>query len=502
MTDSSSSNEHLQVGAAAESQTPPATLQRLHQRLLQPFGAIDTQRVHRHSAQPGTTVARLMRRLDLPEQIQSRYESGVVRTLTFSPRFNGQRTEISGLGGEGMVVQRSLSRFEQESSDRSHSSFFQETSTPSLPVERTNTPTPTPKQLVKVIKSAQFSSIQAKESQAKGFVQRTETPLANSASELPSGLFRISRRTIPSATVEATSVSPPDEGNAATSTSSLASSENSASSSLTTESQSKRQELPLAVSQNNHQELPLAVPTPTQSSEPNPISAQPSVSASQPQIQGKVEVSPQTVGFEIAPTPPQRVGMSIQQRYRQADLVLRSPVVSDEGQGGQGTVFASPVSPSSSLQFDGASTSREATNSQSLAEGTNPLPVVKVSSLVTPSAQSKALPQVLPLHPQTQRGGEANSYLAATSPVQESRPLYTPLISTTLIQRQEAIATPAEPSLPVESSVGTTNVTSAPAPPATSAAASEVDVVQIAEQVSRILYRRTLVERERRGLGR
>lgn len=498
MTDSPSSNEHLQVGAAAESQTPPVTLQRLHQRLLQPFGVIDTQRVHRHSAQAGTTAARLMRRLDLPEQIQSRYESGVVRNLAFSPRFNGQRTELSGLGSEGLVVQRSPSGFEQGDSDRSHSSFFQETSTTSPTVEPANTPTPRPKQLVKVIKSAQLNTIQLKESQAKGVVQRTETPLADSTSDLPSGLFRISRRTIPSATVEAISVLPPDEGNAATSTSSLTSSENSPSSSLTTEFQSDRQELPLAVSQNNRQELPLAVPTPTQSSEPNPISAQSSVSTAQPQIQGKLEVSPQTVGFEIAPTPPQRVAMSIQQRYRQADLVLRSPVVSDEGQGGQGTVFASPVSPSSSLQFDGASTSREATNSQSLAEGTNPLPVVKVSSLVTPSVQSKSLPRLLPLHPHTQRGGEANSYLAATPSVQESRPLYTPLVSTTLIQRQEAIANPAEPSLPVESSVGTTSATSPPVPPA----ASEVDVAQIAEQVSRILYRRTIVERERRGLGR
>lgn len=501
MTDSSSSNEHLQVGTAAESQTPPATLQRLHQRLLQPFGAIDTQRVHRHSAQPGTTAARLMRRLDLPEQIQSRYESGVVRNLTFSPRFNGRRTELSGLGSEGMVVQRSPSGFEQEDSDRSHSSFFQKTSTTSPTVEPANTPTSTPKQLLKVIKPAQFSTIQLKESQARGVVQRTETPLADSASDLPSGLFRISRRTIPSATVEATSISPPNEGNAATSTSSLVSSENPASSSIATESQSERQELPLAVSQNNHQELPVAVPTPTQSSEPNPISAQASVSASQPQIQAKFEVSPQTGRVAIAPTPPQKVGMSIQQRYRQADLVLRSPVVSDEGQGGQGgqgTVFGSPVSPSSSLQFDGASTSRKATISQPLAEGTNSLPVVKVSSLVTPSVQSKSLPRLLPLHPQTQRGGEANSYLAATSPVQESRTLYTPLVSTTLIQRQEGIATPAEPSLPVESSVMTTNAASPPVPPA----ASEVDVAQIAEQVSRILYRRTIVERERRGLGR
>jgi hypothetical protein len=238
------------------------------------------------------------------------------------------------------------------------------------------------------------------------------------------------------------------------------------------------------------------------------------VSASQPQIQAKLEVSPQTgrvaiceaqQRFAIAPIPPQGVGMSIQQRYRQADLVLRSPVVSDKGQGGQegqGTVFASPVSPSSLLQFDAARTSREATNSQSLAEGTNPLPVVKVSSLVTPSVQSKSLPRVLPLHPQTQRGEEADSHLAATPSVQESRPLYTPLLSTTLIQRQEAIATPTELSLPVESSVGTTSATSAPVPLAASTAASEVDVAQIAEQVSRILYRRTIVERERRGLGR
>jgi hypothetical protein len=160
------------------------------------------------------------------------------------------------------------------------------------------------------------------------------------------------------------------------------------------------------------------------------------------------------------------------------------------------------VSPSSSLQFDGASTSRVTMNSQSFAEVTNPLPVVKVSSFVTPSVQSKALPPVLPLHIQTQRGAEADSYLAAAPSVRESRPLYTPLVSTTLIQRQEAIATPAEPSLAVESSVGTTNATSPPVPPAASAAASEVDVGQIAEQVSRILYRRTIVERERRGLGR
>jgi len=65
-------------------------LQRLHQRLSNSASIIDTQHLHSHYLSTETLTNRLMRRLDLPEKIQSRYSVAESSLGQFSPRFKGR----------------------------------------------------------------------------------------------------------------------------------------------------------------------------------------------------------------------------------------------------------------------------------------------------------------------------------------------------------------------------------------------------------------------------
>jgi hypothetical protein len=88
----------------------------------------------------------------------------------------------------------------------------------------------------------------------------------------------------------------------------------------------------------------------------------------------------------------------------------------------------------------------------------------------------------------------------AIAPSSQARPLYVPPIDRVLIQRQEG-SMPSPESSAVDTGTPVSAIPPPPAPPS-STAAPEVDVAQIAEQVSRIILRRMTVERERRGLSR
>ncbi|HEY9605881.1 MAG TPA: hypothetical protein V6C85_30020 [Allocoleopsis sp.] len=502
-TSDSEHSEHLPTGVAASGdstagncQTPPAMLQRLHERLLQSPSLINVQQIHRHYTQPQTTVARLMRRLDLPSHIESRYQSRESPTQGFSPRFNGQRTEVFGLGSEGMI-QRVPSELRQRDadvvkvrdhpygipSDRADAHFPQALSPRSLTGEHSATPAFTPIPAVR----AASSVIQAKASQPTAGVNRL-SPISDATAALPSGLFRISRQPIASTHADTTArtVSPASPGN--------------------------RQELPLSV-----------VP---QASEINAVPSQPSVTVFQPQIQAKTQVT----------ATPMTSAVTIQQRARPAELLLCSV----------GNLDASVSQPPTTEAFQGVGRSENQGESASLAgvqpvessltpfqkgsdglavsQGQTALPVIKVPSTAS-SVQLKPLSFPLPIQTQSRAGEAGNSSRtilrysmrseqsrsadtlqgqtsSVSAPTSEARPLYTPLVSTSLIQRQEGSTALTETLPPADTGSTSVSAISPPAPPAANSAAIEVDVAQIAEQVSRIILRRMVVERERRGLSR
>lgn len=489
MTEPSASNtEHLQTGVAAsddstigDRQTPPAMLQRLHQRSLQSPSTINIQQLHRNYAQPQTTVVRLMRRLDLSSQIESRYQSVGTQTQGFIPRFSGLRREVSGLGSEAMLQRVPVELGQRDadlvtvrdnsygmSLDRADAHFPQTSSPRSLTVEHSAAAAVTPIQTAK----SGSSAIQAKADQPTTAINRL-TPVSDATTALPSGLFRISRQAI--------ATSPTD----------------TASSTIPPTSPSHTQESPSSTS--------------SQTSKIEATSIQPPLKVIEPKIQAKTQAS--------STTP-----MMMQRIARPGELLLRSPGNLDASVS-QPTITEPSVGVTSSEnQGQSASITGVQTSLQSgsdgfaLSQGQTASPVIKVSSTASTPMQLKPLSLPLPIQTQLKGGETANvttilRYSTNSQPVQsaqtlqgkspstitptsETRPLHTPVISTTLIQRQ----TETQPT--TDTGVTTVSATSPPPPPVANSAASEVDVAEIAEQVSRIILRRMIVERERRGTSK
>lgn len=468
-------------------QTPPAMLQRLHQRSLQSPSVINIQQLHRHYTQPQTTVVPLMRRLDLSNQIESRYQSGGTQTQGFIPRFSGLRREVSGLGSEAML-QRVPLELGQRNADlvtvrdnsygipspkgdadapkiaTANAHIPQALSSRSFTVEHSATAAVTPIQTAKSVSS----SIQAKADQPTIGINRL-TPVSDATTALPSGLFRISRQAI--ATSPASTIPP--------------------------------------VSPSHPQELPS--PTFSQTSKIETTSIQPSLKAIQPQIQTKTQATDTTL-------------ITTQRIARPADLLLRVPANLD-GSVSQPTVtepsegVSSSENQGQSASITGAQTSlHSGSDGFVLSQGQTVLPVIKVSSTASTPMQLKPLSLPLPIQTQLKGGETANvgtilrystnsqqvqsadtlqgKSSSAMTPTSEVRPLYTPVINTTLIQRQ------TETSPATDTGVTTVSATSPPPPPVVNSASSEVDVAEIAEQVSRIILRRMTVERERRGTSK
>ncbi len=468
-------------------QTPPAMLQRLHQRSLQSPSVINIQQLHRHYTQPQTTVARLMRRLDLFNQLESRYQSGRTQTQGFSPRFSGQRREVSGLGSEAMLQRVPLELGQRDTDlvtvrDNSYgipspkgdadasniantnAHLPQAWSSRSLSVEHSATAVVSP---IQTAKSAS-SEIQAKADQPTTGISRL-TPVSDATTALPSGLFRISRQAIatsPASTIPPTSTSHPQE---------------------------------------------LSSPASSPTSKIEATSIQPSLGVIQPKIQAKTQATDTTT-------------ITTQRIAHPAELLLRVPANLD-GSVSQPTVtepsegVSSSENQGQSASITGAQTSLQSgSDNFALSQGQTVLPVIKVSSTASTPMQLKPLSLPLPIQTQLKGGETANvgtilrystnsqqvqsadtlqgKSSSAIPPTSEVRPLYTPVINTTLIQRQTETL-PA-----VDTGVTTMSATSPPPPPVANSAASEVDVAEIAEQVSRIILRRMIVERERRGSGK
>jgi len=468
-------------------QTSPAMLQRLHQRSLQSPSAINIQQLHRNYTQPQTTVARLMRRLDLSNQIESRYQSGATQTQGFIPRFSGLRREVAGLGSEAML-QRVPLELGQSNADlvtvrdnsygipspkgdadasniaNANAHIPQVLSSRSFTVEHTAIAAVTPLQTAKSASSA----IQAKAEQPTTGISQL-TPVSDNTTALPSGLFRISRQAI--ATSPASTIS--------------------------------------LASPSHPQELPSTAFSQTSKITSTPI--QPPLGVIQPQSQAKTKATDTTT-------------ITTQRIAHPAELLLRVPANLD-GSVSQPTVtepseaVSSSENQGQSTSITGAQTSLQSgSDGFALSQGQTVSPVIKVSSTASTPMQLKPLSLPLPIQTQL-KGGETTNVgtilrystnsqqvqstdtlqgksSSAITPTSEVRPLYTPVINTTLIQRQTE-------TLPVtDTGVTTVSATSPPPPPVVNSAASEVDVAEIAEQVSRIILRRMTVERERRGTSK
>jgi hypothetical protein len=460
-------------------QTPPVMLQRLHQRSLQSPSTINIQQLHRNFAQPQTTVVRLMRRLDLSNQIESRYQSGGTQTQRFIPRFSGQRREVSGLGSEAMLQRVPVELGQRDTDlvtvrDNSYgipspkgdadAHFPQTSSSRYLTVEHSATAAVTPRPTAKSASSV----IQAKADQPTTGINRL-TSVSDATTALPSGLFQISRQAI--ATSPASTITP--------------------------------------VFPSHPQEL--SSPTFSQTSKIKSPSIQLPLKVTQPKIQAKTQ--------DTSTTP-----ITMQRIARPAELLLRSPGNLDASVS-QPTVTEPSVGVTSSEnQGQSASVADTQTSLQSgsdnfaLSQRQTASPVIKVSSTGSTPMQLKPLSLPLPIQTQLKGGETANvgtilrystnsqqvrstdtlqgQSSSAIPPTSEVRPLHTPIISTTLIQRQTETLPAADTGLT------TVSATSPPPPAVVNSAASEVDIAEIAEQVSRVILRRMIVERERRGSGK
>lgn len=478
-----------------------------HLRWLSPT-AMNLQQLHRHEAQSQATTAHLMRRLDLPSHLASRYQSFGLQAQGFTPRFNGQRREVSGLGSEQML-QRSTSEFgetkvsdwanstkgnelevsssdwrqpsikgnelEASSSDRSYhilSDHHNKIADTPLSTTHTFTNNPSVTAAIKPTKTANSAplTIQAKAE-------------SSDQTNLPSGLFRISRQPIPD-----TAAVPISD----TTTQAIASTAAKPNANTTTLEFAASPTQPSSTTSNSHlPESPAAITPQASKIDANPIQA--SSRVIKPQIQAK---------NQIISTPIQQNSGSDWVKPdakgdRSSELVLRSvanldnslsqtpiPEVANSQNQHQSASITEVQPPISSTPFP-----------QTIAQKSTALPVVKVAST---SIQLK--PQI-PIQSQLANQGTIRHYSQISEPISSSDTLQKMPIAetlplhklTTVIQRQ------TETTPPLETSATPINPTT---PPVTNAVASEVDIAELAEQVSRIMMRQMVIEKERRGLGK
>ncbi|QZZ22024.1 hypothetical protein J5X98_06335 [Leptothermofonsia sichuanensis E412] len=514
-----SGNDHQPIGelsepagTAAQAVAPPV-LQRLQQRLLQMPGVMNTQQLHRHYGQQQATTTRLMRRMDLPERIQSRYQPSGGRSQPFIPRFTGQRTEVSEAGGTGMVQRVSASQhWSSSESDSPHStgqerqpiSFAVEPSpltrdsgTPGMASVSAQATVPAPTGMM----ATATSVVQAKPNSSPEAGNSVSLP--DSPSILPSGSFRIRRQPVISdLPVVPVSVSPPHSG------------EPRASATIQRQPQ-----------------MPLATSLPATSGESHPTS--PDASAVQPHLPAESGVSaPITAASPLMAT-------VTPVQHHSTEFVWRSPATPEEEsvQPKMATYLVSPTpaiapDPVKSLPSLPQKESRDGLTGADNPMGTPIKTVAKASTMQLkpqplPLPLSWSLSRPMPIRQagnetgknggmvlryprQTEAGISGNGLPGisttitgipgAIAPSSQSRPLYVPPINRVLIQRQESNM-PSPESSAVDTGTPVSAMPPPPAPPS-STAAPEVDVAQIAEQVSRIILRRMTVERERRGLSR
>jgi len=500
-------NEPLSVGGneqqAVNASTSPAILQRLHQRLLQPYGAINTQQLHCHADRTQTLTTGLMQGSDLPAQIQSRYQLEKARLPESVSRFNGQRTESPG-GVHYEMAQRVVSDDIGETYADERSQIHTLDSHMETVPERGISSPP------KVTRTAP-SSIQRKETPTP------EIPSTTARSEL----FRVSRRAIPSTILPTISQSISE----------------STGTQLNAETKLMRAEYSpdtqIEPSQTPASTVNSPISVQTKSDVYFDSGRQQATSNRQPEMVESLVDSSQIRDRTAAVLPTIKVAIPIQQPeshslgkirrslstptqnpqiQKEADIISQKidvlPTVKSE------SFKVKPMQPIES-SLENKVLMRAPQNSDSFAESSElqendrtpvspfvkteslpsvNLPKVKISatqlsSIASPIVQSK----FLSLSPKSGSPISGSSISGNQERgVSREGNFLPPFVKPTLIQRQEDIAAPAEPPTPAIPPA---------APPAATPASREVDVAEIAEQVSRILGRQMIVERERRGLN-
>lgn len=500
----------------AEHSTPPAMLQRLHQRLLQPAGIVNTQQIHCHADRPQTLTARLMRRSELPDRIQSRYEMETARSSQWVPRFSGQRIEgLSSSGGNYEMVQRLPVGEVTEVSEFAPSI---DSPTPAPPIQTWGSRVETVSEqaiapTAKVV-AAPLSTIQTKTQKEVSNPEVStsapeSTPSSVSASS-PSGLFRVSRRggqpfsAIEDAsgtelTMGTSAIETPLPPASATPSPTPVQAQADTASEPSNPVQTPQISLP-NVTPVQLRELPEGKILRRSLSAPESRLEQPpggnseavfqslplQTSTSPIPVQAKADVSSQTVRKEG--------GYQEGECHSPLQMGIQQPA--SVGSVGEGLptvkpiyLKAEPASSSSSTETSELATPGELPMPPSTGEvkvdrtAAESLPSVKISSLAASIVPLIAQPKSLPLAAKSvnREGGGGTDFSVSYPPANPA-----------IVQRQEVTPISSEPSTPAISPA-------APPPPAT--AKSEVDIAEIAEQVSRILGRQMIVERERRGLN-
>ncbi|MBW4643014.1 MAG: hypothetical protein KME23_08480 [Goleter apudmare HA4340-LM2] len=429
--------------------------QRLQRRVVDLPGVIDTQNPHGHYGAIQSASDRIIQRLALPETIAARYQVASLQPTAIAQRSNYKRVELRG--GESPSLTWRVQRLPASESD---TQFINQVKVIASPATTNQVASPLP------------PVIQRQESQEEvtRFIDKLPTP-ADSSPDLPSGKFRISRK--PSVTTDGFSgvSSSSDSADAASGVSSSSYSSDSTSDSSTS----------LYTSQPG---IATSV-TPPFTTAALPLSPSFRLAVSS----GVIQAKPASTGYPAAGE------TAVQRQYQTTDLVMRSPEthsnISAHSQA-ENTIIKNQVLSKNTETIQHKPTANKATTVVSpppkLVYKT-PLPMVQRQLTPEVAVQNSTGIQV-----QTKISDGVVS-ASPTPNISNSLPLVVkPASNGGLIQRGGNEVASEETITPISTSVTPTATI-----PATE---SNVNVAELAEQVSRIIMRRMIVERERRGLGR
>jgi hypothetical protein len=489
---------------AAENSTPPAMLQRLHQRLLQPAGIVNTQQIHCHADRPQTLTERLMRRSELPDRIQSRYEMETARSSEWISRFSGQRIERSSSGGGNYEMVQRLPLGEVTEASEFAPSIGSPANVPPIQTWGLRVETVSEQAIIptgKVV-AVPLSTIQTKTQKE---VSNSEIPTSapestpsSVAASSPSGLFRVSRRGgQPFSAIEDASGTEWTTGTSSTETPLTPAS--ATPSPPTVQAQADTASEPSNPVQTPQISLPNVTPVQLRELPEGKILRR-SLSAPESRLEqppgGNSEAVFQSLPLQTSTSPiavRAKADVSSQAGISQAGISQTGISQTGISQIGDGLPTVKPIylkaSPGVSPETSELPILRESPMPPVIGDAkvdrtaAESLPSVKISSLAASISPSIVQAKSLPL---AAKSGNRDGGVGETDRI--SYPPANPAI----VQRQEVTPISSEPSTPAISPA-------APPPPASGS--SEVDIAEIAEQVSRILGRQMIVERERRGLN-
>lgn len=459
-------SESGQAGSVASHESnfdrglPTALTQRLTQRLTTQPGVINTGQFANRYTAPDSPAGRMIQRMAMPEQISSRFSTGVLQPQTFAARFNLQRVELNGASHEfahptSGAFAAGVSSFAPGTVQRSPLSELPQNSSALSEMGSAVTAASVQSPIAPATPQASSGSIIQR---SYGWTQ------ADAGSSLPAGMFRVSRQASPT------------PGTRPVSSAALA--ELNSGSVPPFKPESRR---------SDHSDLPLVkVSSPLDALQTKPESTDGSSFAG-----AALATSSET---------------SIQRREDSTNLPL--PV----NQAGKNWVDRSPEPAAFGSYSSEPAVSVRSTDAISTS-ATETSPVIR-TRLSSPMPFVQRSPMQFPFTGETmQRSSPDPASDQTLAPFSNSPALSPP----TLIWRksfgsESALSTPTPlTSTPSDGLISRQETTDSPivsaanppnAPPNANSPNQGINVAELAEQVSRIISRRLSIERERRGLGR